>query len=147
MLDSQWFRTSPPGAARFPPKWTFDKEMGKLSPAAFNKLLEIHLAHNGVKQVGRMSRRDLERLNAGEQVLFCGIPVRRKDLVTTLKLMAVSEYCLDSLLVFPPNLRRREVQKVAGALRVSSGKLRNFYLRWHERFRQDVYRTIKRTEK
>lgn len=140
LIDSNWFIEAPPETPRFPPSWNFESGIQALDPSALRLLLQIHLAGRGLNDLGiQTTPEELAEIMAGKRTSIGGGHVGLEDLITTLKMIAVSEYRLDSLLLWPAKLRDQEVEAIASNLGVEPELLNSFYIRWHDRIRSRIY--------
>jgi len=140
VIDSNWFTVSSRETPRFPPAWNFEHNLKCLSIQTFPLLLRIHFIRIGVDNfVTHIKSKDIATLKSGKGIVLEGKKIAFKDLVTTLKMIAVSEYYIDSLLYYPREIRNIKIAEIATILGTNSQDLIKFCFKWHDQVRNKIY--------
>ncbi len=140
IIDSNWFKELPIGASNFSPRFNFEHDLLNINIKTFSLLLRIHFVRIGEKYItSNVKSKDLAALKSEKAIVFATKKIFLKDLVTTLKMMAVSEYHIDGLLQYSYKTRNSIIDKLATDIGTNPKELIRFVGKWHDQIRKNIY--------
>jgi len=140
IIDSNWFKEFPIGALNFSSRFNFEHDLLNISIKTFSLLLHIHFIRIGEKYIAsNIESKDLATLKSEKVIVFANKKIFLKDLVTTLKMMAVSEYHIDGLLQYSYKTRNKMIEKLATEIGTNPKELIRFVGKWHDQIRKKIY--------
>ena len=140
IIDSNWFKEVPVGASNFSSRFNFEHDLLNINIKTFSLLLHIHFIRIGKKYItSNVESKDLATFKSEKVIVFATKKIFLKDLVTTLKMMAVSEYHIDGLFQYSYKTRNNMIDKLATDIGTNSKELIRFVGKWHDQIRKKIY--------
>ncbi len=140
IIDANWYVEAPPGERRIPPRWNFLDSIREISLHCLSLLLELHFKRIGAAAAPSPTAGDLEDIRRGDPIQVASFTVSPADLVVTLKIIALSEHCIDNYLYHPSDLQKHAIGELALTAGVDRDELMAFDSQWRSELRSLVYR-------
>ena len=140
IIDSNWFKEVPIEASNSSSRFNFEHDLLNINVKTLNLLLRIHFIRIGEKYIASdIESKDLATLKSEKVIVFVNNKIFLKDLVTTLKMMAVSEYHIDGLFQHSYKTRNNMIEKLAADIGTNPKELIRFVGKWHAQIRGKIY--------
>lgn len=118
-------------------KYPFAENIKHFSIDEWVCLLELYCECNNIKAHKRLDI--LAKNIIEERKPDSTLNINQEVIIKFIKILSLSEFRIDDILLHPPQLRFKEFSHIAESIGVDPEMLRTVYLNWHDGIREKIY--------
>ncbi len=134
IIRRNWFLTE---NRRQEGRYTFQNDLMELPEAQLKELISLYLMCNEISFTDDLLE-DLASTVQADETKVAGVKINREELCKFIAAVMFSEYRIDDLLLYPPEMRFKEIKEFSFSIGMKEDMLRRIDSNWHAKIRAKV---------
>ena len=136
IIEKNWFQEK---SEKHKPKWTFSEDIKRFTVKQMENLvrlifdcLEIRIKDEEIKNI-------IEIINRQEDYQVDDFIINNDFIIKFLICITISEYKIDDILFYPPEMRFRALQEISDKIGLDQNIVRKIDFNWHNHLREKIF--------